>query len=79
MKNMTGDTKSSFDFLVISSLRAILDSYYCEFMYNGQDILNTPTFSEYVYYWLGKYKIDEVSRKIKTYQVHNDEDNNRLW
>ena len=76
---MTGDNSSSFDFMVISSLRAILDGYYSEFVYNGQDVLNTPSFSEFAFYWLGKYKIDEHTRKICFYDVHNDEDNNRLW
>ena len=75
---MTGE-ENSFDFMVISVLRGILDSYYCEFVYNGENVRENPQFVDYAYYWLGKYKVDEETRKIVSYEAHNDEDNNRLW
>lgn len=34
---MTGD-QNSFDFLVVATVRAILDGYYSEFLYHGADV-----------------------------------------
>lgn len=32
-----------------------------------------------MYVWLGNYCVDPKTRKVKNYDVSNDEDNQRLW
>ena len=75
---MTGD-QNSFDLMVVSTVRALLDGYYNEFLYHGEDVIKIPSFVDYAYVWLGKYQVDPKTRKIQSYDTENDEDNQRLW
>ena len=79
VSNMNVQNSKSFDFLLIATLRAILDSKYANFVYNADNIEMNSQFTDYVYYWLGQYTVCDKTRKIIKYEVHNDEDNNRLW
>ena len=74
-----GGSSKSFDFLLLATLRAILDSKYQDFAYNGTNLMNNSRFPDYVYSWLGEFTVDVKTRKIDRYEQNNDEDNNRLW
>lgn len=41
--------------MVVSTVRALLDGYYNEFLYHGEDVIKIPSFVDYAYVWLGKY------------------------
>ena len=71
---MTGD-QNSFDFMVVSTVRAIFDGYYNEFLYHGAEVGSIPSFVDYVFAWLGLYEVDQKTRKVKNYDTQNDEDN----
>lgn len=64
---------------MIATLRAILDSRYADFVYNGENAQYNADFVDYVYYWLGTYCVDAKTRRVVRYQSKNDEDNGRLW
>jgi hypothetical protein len=58
-----------------------LDAKYSEIVYNGKNFKQNSSFTDFVFDWLGKYTIDEDSRKVEKWQ-HYDEptnDQNRLW
>lgn len=59
----------TFSLKFISQIRAILDSYYCEFINCGTNFEKIPKCCDYVYWWLGSFTTDCTEHKIV--QIHD--------
>ena len=68
----------SFDFDLIATLRAILDSRYNDLVYHGQNLEKICDFSEYAHWWLSEFQVDPITRKIIKAESYQDEDHERL-
>lgn len=60
-----GGRRKTFDYLVLAKVRAIFDSRYFEFVSNFSRGYNHWEFSEFTFWWLGRYQIGKRSRKIE--------------
>lgn len=76
-KNHASSVSKRFNYIVIATLRAILDGMYSEILYNGPDFQSNKDFVTYTYWWLSKFQVDETERKVKKINLEGNKD--RDW
>lgn len=62
--------------LVVSKIRAIFDAKYLDFIQKGLKPSSAIPFCEYVYWWLGKFRVDEETRKLSIFDGEEAQNKN---
>ena len=69
--NVKRDKKPVFDLESLTTVRAILDCKYNEFLLNPDDWRTFSKFPDFVNAWLGKFYVDSVTKHVRTLRLED--------